>query len=189
MKLHEEFKEYENLWEATAPPNFIRTLGNKNYNLNNTNELKAFIDDSLEAEVQKDPNRFDDDGYNRTEYWSACYDIFKDLIDSFKNDPDAEIYYRNFINKLYKMRDKYLDEIEDTYDTNKQDVKAEIIKLAKLHVQNFINDLHKVGKYNDYSGSNVSTNLHQPYMPELIEDVEDELFDLGKSLLANYWTD
>lgn len=185
MKLHEEFKEYENLWEAATPPNFIRTLGNKNYNLNNANELKAFIDDSLEAKVQKDPNRFDDND----EYWSACYNIFKDLIDSFKNDPNAEIYYRKFINKLYKIRDKYLDKIEDTYDTNTQDAKAEIVKLAKLHVQNFINDLHKVGIYNDYRGSNISTNLHQPYMPELIEDTEDELFNLGKSLLANYWTD
>jgi hypothetical protein len=189
MKLHEEFKEYENLWEATAPPNFIRTLGNKNYNLNNTNELKAFIDDSLVAAVKKDPAKYANDNFHRDAYWSTCYKIFEDLINSFKNDPDAEIYYRNFINKLYKMRDKYLDEIEDTYDSNKQDVKAEIIKLAKLHVQNFINDLHKVGEYNDYRGSNVGTNLHQPYMPELIEDAEDELFDLGKSLLVNYWID
>ena len=189
MKLHEEFKEYEQLWEAKTPAvtTFIRTLGTKSYNLDNPTELKAFIDDSLAAAVKKAPKKYANDSYYRDKYQTMCYYVFEDLINSFKNSINTEIH-RDFINKLYKLRDKYLDDIHDTNDQDRKTAKAEIAKLAEQCVKSFINDLHKIGTYKDYSGNNIDVNIESSYMLETIEDATDALSTLGKALLANYWT-
>ena len=57
MKLHEEFKEYESLWEDSRNP-YIKTFGRKTYDLTNKDELKAWIETNAEFQMKRHPNRY-----------------------------------------------------------------------------------------------------------------------------------
>lgn len=57
MKLHEEFKEYENLWEADMNP-YLKTFGRKTYDLTNKDELKAWIETNAEFQMKRYPGRY-----------------------------------------------------------------------------------------------------------------------------------
>jgi hypothetical protein len=59
MKLHEEFKEYENLWEAAEESTpIIRTFGKKTYDLSKPDELRAWFEANYEFQKQRHPDRY-----------------------------------------------------------------------------------------------------------------------------------
>jgi hypothetical protein len=61
MKLHEEFKEYENLWEeADESAPVIRTFGKKTYDLSKPDELEAWFNANYEFQKQRYPERYAD---------------------------------------------------------------------------------------------------------------------------------
>lgn len=61
MKLHEEFKEYENLWEAAEESTpIIRTFGKKTYDLSKPAELEAWFNANYEFQKQRYPERYAD---------------------------------------------------------------------------------------------------------------------------------
>lgn len=51
MKLFEEFKEYENLWESTTPEVLIRQ-GGKEYDITDEKDFIASVDASVESAVK-----------------------------------------------------------------------------------------------------------------------------------------
>lgn len=61
MKLHEEFKEYETLWEeAEESTPVIRTFGKKTYDLSKPEELEAWFNANYEFQKQRYPERYAD---------------------------------------------------------------------------------------------------------------------------------
>jgi hypothetical protein len=75
MKLHEEFKLYEDMWEDEVPATeealaeeetvetadpLIRTFGRKTYNLANPDELDAWVDANFEFQQKRYPYKYRD---------------------------------------------------------------------------------------------------------------------------------
>ena len=106
MKLHEEFKEYEELWEAAeentsdASNPLVRTFGRKTYNLANREELDAWFKANYEFQQKRYPSRYRDSEGDITSNWLKLRaTIAKNLIASLEadgvTDPDILDYLRN----------------------------------------------------------------------------------------------
>jgi hypothetical protein len=56
MKLHEEFKEYETLWDEPLKESFIKTFEGKDYDLTDEAQLEDLIDLLTKREAKKYKN-------------------------------------------------------------------------------------------------------------------------------------
>jgi hypothetical protein len=86
MKLHEEFKLVEDLWEDDINTNpVIRTFGRKTYNLADTNELFAWWRANLEFQMKRYPDKYK--GYRGvTNDYKLHTTIANNLIKALKAD-------------------------------------------------------------------------------------------------------
>ena len=106
MKLHEEFKEYENLWEAAEENTsevsnpLIRTFGKKTYDLSNRDELNAWFEANYEFQQKRYPSKYRDSEGDITSNWLKLRaTIANNLLTSLEaegvTDPDILGYLQN----------------------------------------------------------------------------------------------
>lgn len=180
MKLHEEFKLIENMWdedvalEEAAPTTpkydpFTWTVDTKTYDISNNAELRAYIEaaaqDRLVTNAADYASLPTDD-----KQWSAIYDVFKELIAFYDAQPNKDYA---FINRLHVLKDRILGDMHKYAD--QLELQQEISDLADACVTRFLNQMKKLTKFYKY-------NIDEPYCQNLIDTTKEELVKLGMDL-------
>jgi hypothetical protein len=180
MKLHEEFKLYENMWkdedtevvglkEASPTKDFFTwTVGSKTYNIVNNVELRAYIKAAVQDKLTNDIANYPEDDINSE--WRATYDTFKELIAFYemKTPKDSA-----FINRLNVLRHRTLGDLHKSYD--QQALQQDVSALAETCVKQFIDKMKTLTTFFDY-------NINKSYCQNPIDTIKEELIDLGMSL-------
>lgn len=79
MKLHEEFQEYEDLWE-TSSGSFLKTFGRKKYDLMDPVQLDKYITDLAWFQNKRNP-----DSYGSTYSETAKHSVAVGLLNKLKS--------------------------------------------------------------------------------------------------------
>ncbi len=94
MKLHEEFRLYEDLWEDEVPATdeaiteetvetsdpLIRTFGRKTYNLANPDELDAWFKANFEFQQKRYPDKYRNNGSINSRWLRLRANIARNLL-------------------------------------------------------------------------------------------------------------
>ena len=97
MKLFEEFKEIDGLWEEASKP-VLKTFGRKTYDISKKDELEAWVDANVEFQMKRHPDRYSpdyDDGvpdlYPQGDFnaYSVRSNVLENLLDTLAKDPST----------------------------------------------------------------------------------------------------
>lgn len=135
MKLYEEFKLYEDMWEDEVPATeefpvdeepvepvnpLIRTFGRKTYNLANPDELDAWFKANFEFQQKRYPTRYRDAEGAKAHWYRLRATIAKNLLTSLEaegvSDPAIISYLQNKIKVSGGLSKVFtLDEISNMF--------------------------------------------------------------------------
>lgn len=118
MKLHEAFKEVEELWEEPSQ-SVIKTFGKKTYDISKKDELEAWVNANAEFQMKRYPDRYaknSNDGLYPEGEWNIRelrIDIMHNLLDTLPVEPSTKV-----------VRDNIWDLIVDTAKESQKQLKA-----------------------------------------------------------------
>ena len=173
MKLFEEFKEYEHLWEA-APTNYMSapfewSIGSNTYHIIDDTELRAYIKDAVQNELTANAAKYANDfGDDKT--FMAYHNVFTELITYYENHEPKN---KAFINRLNVLRDRYLGDLHQPYD--KKNLQQEIAIIANECLRQFTNEMEKLSP-------NFKRNILEPGRQSDLDTIKEELIRLGMAL-------
>lgn len=173
MKLFEEFKEYEHLWEAAPPTNvhapFEWTIGDKTYNIIDDTELRAYLKDAVQNELTTNAAKYANDfGDDKT--FMAYYNVFTELITYYENHEPVN---KAFINRLNVLSDRYLSDLHSSYD--KKNLQQDIAIIADACLSQFTAEMEKLSP-------NFKRNILEPGRQSDLDTIKEELIRLGMVL-------
>lgn len=123
MKLYEEFKEVEGLWEESEPVKpVLKQFGRKTYDISKKDALEAWVNANVEFQMKRHPARYDSSntGDNPNLYpegeWNTRtvrIDILHNLLDTLSVEPSTKV-----------VRDNIWELITDTAKESQKKVKA-----------------------------------------------------------------
>ena len=98
MKLFEEFKEVEGLWEAASNP-MLKTFGKKTYDISKKDELEAWVNANVDFQMKRHPDRYspDNDGGMSNIYplgkfntYTVRSNVLNNLLDNIAKDESTK---------------------------------------------------------------------------------------------------
>ena len=194
MKLYEEFKEVENLWESTSDWDYAdykdfykRPFGKKIYQLNKDADLKAWVDANIEFQRKRHPGKYGP-GELGSHYsnLNLINSVFNNLI---KREQDAGAPLE-FLHRLEVLRDTYRDDFDISNgsrasDDSDYDINRITHEIAKACLDKF---MEEISLKNSNGGSRLHTHKYWKENNQItskLNTIEEELVLLGKYLLSS----
>ena len=152
MKLHEAFKEVEELWEEPSQ-HVVKTFGKKTYDISKKDELEAWVTANAEFQMRRHPDRYtknSNDGLYPEGEWNIRelrIDIMHNLLDTLPIEPSTKVVRDNIwdliVDTAKESQKKvvaFYDEKEAEVDNTSTEDYVEEFKITKAELKEMIKE-------------------------------------------------